>query len=147
MTVKNLKDLLDEGVEGRYVLVRSDLNVPLKDGTITDPGRIDASVPTLKSLSDAGAKVVVMAHLGRPKGEAVPELSLASVAEALSERLDRYVAVTGDVSGEDAHERANGLTDGDVLLLENIRYDARETSKDDAERAAFADELWPEKPP
>ena len=126
MTVKNLKDLLDEGVEGRYVLVRSDLNVPLKDGTITDPGRIDASVPTLKSLSDAGAKVVVMAHLGRPKGEAVPELSLAPVAEALSERLDRYVAVTGDVSGEDAHERANGLTDGDVLLLENIRYDARE---------------------
>ena len=141
MTVKNLKDLLDEGVEGRYVLVRSDLNVPLKDGTITDPGRIDASVPTLKSLSDAGAKVVVMAHLGRPKGEAVPELSLAPVAEALSERLDRYVAVTGDVSGEDAHERANGLTDGDVLLLENIRYDARETSKDDVERAAFADEL------
>lgn len=141
MTVKNLKDLLDEGVEGRYVLVRSDLNVPLKDGTITDPGRIDASVPTLKSLSDAGAKVVVMAHLGRPKGEAVPELSLAPVAEALSERLDRYVAVTGDVSGEDAHERANGLTDGDVLLLENIRFDPRETSKDEAQRAALARNL------
>ncbi|HHT32561.1 MAG TPA: phosphoglycerate kinase [Corynebacterium sp.] len=141
MTVKTLQDLLDEGVEGRYVLVRSDLNVPLKDGSITDPGRIDASVPTLKALSDAGAKVVVTAHLGRPKGEVNPDLSLAPVAEALSERLDRYVAVAGDVSGEDAHERANGLTDGDVLLLENIRFDARETSKDESEREAFAAEL------
>ncbi|MEJ6019660.1 phosphoglycerate kinase [Corynebacterium sp. H113] len=141
MAVKTVKDLLAEGVEGRYVLVRSDLNVPLKDGVITDPGRIDASVPTLKALSEAGAKVVVCAHLGRPKGEVKPELSLAPVAEALSERLDRYVALAGDVSGEDAHERANGLTDGDVLLLENIRFDARETSKDDAERAEFANEL------
>ena len=141
MSVKTLQDLLDEGVEGRYVLVRSDLNVPLKDGAITDFGRVDASVPTLKKLSEAGAKVVVTAHLGRPKGEAKPELSLAPVAEALSERLDRYVALAGDVSGEDAHERANGLTDGDVLLVENVRYDARETSKDEAEREAFAGEL------
>lgn len=141
MTVMNVNDLIAEGVEGRYVLVRADLNVPLKDGVITDFGRIDASVPTLKALSEAGAKVVVMAHLGRPKGKVKPELSLAPAAEALSERLDRYVSLAGDVSGEDAHERANGLTEGDVMLVENVRYDARETSKVDAEREALADEL------
>lgn len=141
MTVKTVSDLIAEGIEGRYVLVRSDFNVPLKDGVITDPGRIDASLPTLKALVEAGAKVVVMAHLGRPKGEVNPEFSLAPVAEALSERLDQYVALAGDVSGEDAHERANGLTEGDVLLLENVRFDARETSKDEAERAEFAAEL------
>lgn len=141
MTVHTLEDLLAEGVEGRHVLVRSDLNVPLADGAITDFGRVDASVPTIRALSAAGAKVVVAAHLGRPKGEAVPELSLAPVAEALSERLERYVALAGDVSGEDAHERANGLTEGDVLLLENVRYDARETAKDSAEREALAAEL------
>ncbi|MDO5029103.1 MAG: phosphoglycerate kinase [Corynebacterium sp.] len=141
MTVKTVKDLINEGIEGRYVLVRSDFNVPLKDGVITDPGRIDASLPTLSALVEAGAKVVVMAHLGRPKGEVKPEFSLAPVAEALSERLDQYVALAGDVSGEDAHERANGLTDGDVLLLENVRFDPRETSKDEAERAEFAAEL------
>ncbi|APT90731.1 phosphoglycerate kinase [Corynebacterium sphenisci DSM 44792] len=141
MTVHTLEDLLAEGVEGRHVLVRSDLNVPLADGAITDFGRVDASVPTIRALSEAGAKVVVAAHLGRPKGEAVPELSLAPVAEALSERLERYVALAGDVSGEDAHERANGLTEGDVLLLENVRYDARETAKDSAEREALAAEL------
>ncbi len=141
MAVKTLTDLINEGVEGRYVLVRADLNVPLKDGNITDYGRVDASVPTLKALSEAGAKVVVTAHLGRPKGEFKPEFSLAPVAEALSERLGRYVPLASDVSGEDAHERANGLTDGDVLLVENVRYDARETSKDEAEREAFAAEL------
>ena len=141
MTVKTVKDLINEGIEGRYVLVRSDFNVPLKDGVITDPGRIDASLPTLSALVDAGAKVVVMAHLGRPKGEVKSEFSLAPVAEALSERLDQYVALAGDVSGEDAHERANGLTEGDVLLLENVRFDPRETSKDETERAEFAAEL------
>lgn len=141
MTVKTVKDLINEGIEGRYVLVRSDFNVPLKDGVITDPGRIDASLPTLSALIDAGAKVVVMAHLGRPKGEVKSEFSLAPVAEALSERLEQYVALAGDVSGEDAHERANGLTEGDVLLLENVRFDPRETSKDEAERAEFAAEL------
>ena len=141
MTVKTVKDLINEGIEGRYVLVRSDFNVPLKDGVITDPGRIDASLPTLSALVEAGAKVVVMAHLGRPKGEVKSEFSLAPVAEALSERLEQYVALAGDVSGEDAHERANGLTDGDVLLLENVRFDPRETSKDEAERAEFAAEL------
>ena len=141
MTVKTVKDLINEGIEGRYVLVRSDFNVPLKDGVITDPGRIDASLPTLSALVEAGAKVVVMAHLGRPQGEVKSEFSLAPVAEALSERLEQYVALAGDVSGEDAHERANGLTEGDVLLLENVRFDPRETSKDEAERAEFAAEL------
>ncbi|MDO5511949.1 phosphoglycerate kinase [Corynebacterium sp.] len=142
MTVKTLQDLLDEGVDGRHILVRSDFNVPLNDaGEITDAGRITASLPTLKALVEGGAKVIVMAHLGRPKGEVNAKYSLAPVAEALSEALGQYVALASDVTGEDAHERANGLTEGDVLLLENVRFDARETSKDEAERGAFADEL------
>jgi phosphoglycerate kinase len=142
MAVKTLDDLLAEGVSGRGVLVRSDLNVPLDDdGTITDPGRIIASVPTLKALSDAGAKVVVTAHLGRPKDGPDPKFSLAPVAKALGERLDRHVALAGDVVGTDALARAEGLTDGDILLLENIRFDSRETSKDDGERLALARQL------
>lgn len=139
MTVKTLDNLLAEGVSGRGVLVRCDLNVPLDDErTITDPGRIIASVPTLKALSDAGARVVVTAHLGRPKGEPDPKFSLAPVAAALSEHLGRHVPLAGDVVGADALARAEGLTDGDVLLLENIRFDPRETSKDAAQRAALA---------
>ncbi|WP_306506863.1 phosphoglycerate kinase [Corynebacterium sp.] len=142
MAFKTLDDLLAEGVTGRHVLVRSDFNVPLDDeGNITDSGRITASLPTIKALIEGGAKVILSAHLGRPKGEVNPKYSLAPVAEALSEALGQYVALAGDVSGEDAHERANGLNDGDVLLLENVRFDARETSKDEAERGAFADEL------
>ncbi|WJZ02747.1 phosphoglycerate kinase [Corynebacterium freiburgense] len=142
MTVKNLQDLLAEGVDGRYVLVRSDFNVPLNDNReITDAGRIKASLPTLKALTEAGAKVIVMAHLGRPKGEVNEKFSLAPVAEALSEELGQYVALAADVVGEDAHERANGLTEGDILLLENVRFDPRETSKDEAERGEFADQL------
>ena len=141
MAVKTVQDLIDEGVEGRHVLVRSDLNVPLSDGNITDAGRIDASIPTLRSLLDAGARVIVAAHLGRPKGEPNPDFSLAPVAEALSERLDMYVPLASDVTGEDAHERANGLDDGDILLLENVRFDPRETSKLEDERAEFADAL------
>ncbi|WP_257158277.1 phosphoglycerate kinase [Corynebacterium cystitidis] len=142
MTAKNLQDLLDEGVDGRHVLVRSDFNVPLNDnGEITDSGRIDASLPTLQALLEGGAKVIVMAHLGRPKGEPDPKYSLAPVAEALSERLGQFVALAQDVSGEDAHERANGLTEGEILLLENVRFDPRETSKDESERGEFADEL------
>ena len=142
MAVSTLQDLLTEGVEGRGVLVRSDLNVPLDDaGAITDPGRIIASVPTLKALAEAGAKVVVTAHLGRPKGEPDPKFSLAPVAAALGEQLGRHVQLAGDVVGTDALARAEGLTDGDVLLLENIRFDARETSKDDAERLALAKAL------
>jgi phosphoglycerate kinase len=124
------------------VLVRSDLNVPLDaDRNITDPGRIIASVPTLKALSDAGAKVVVTAHLGRPKGEPDPKFSLAPVAAALGERLGRHVQLATDVVGTDALARAEGLTDGDVLLLENIRFDPRETSKDAAQREALAKAL------
>ena len=139
MAVKTLDDLLAEGVSGRGVLVRSDLNVPLDDdGNITDPGRIIASVPTLKALADAGAKVVVTAHLGRPKGGPDPKFSLAPVAAALGEQLGRHVQLAGDVVGTDALARAEGLTDGDILLLENIRFDPRETSKDDAERLALA---------
>jgi phosphoglycerate kinase len=124
------------------VLVRSDLNVPLNDdGDITDPGRITASVPTIKALADAGARVVVTAHLGRPKGEPELKLSLAPVAAALGERLGKDVQLADDVVGRDAQARAERMTDGDVLLLENIRFDPRETSKDDGERLALAEEL------
>ncbi|CDO88294.1 phosphoglycerate kinase [Mycobacterium triplex] len=152
MAVPNLEDLLSEGVSGRAVLVRSDLNVPLNDtGEITDPGRITASVPTLKALLDGGAKVVVAAHLGRPKDGPDPKLSLAPVAAALGEQLGRHVQLAGfdqtGVVGTDALARAEGLTDGDIMLLENIRFDARETSKDDAERLVLAKKLaelvWP----
>lgn len=141
MAIKTVQDLINEDVQGRHVLVRADLNVPLSDGNITDPGRIDASVPTLKALLEAGARVVVSAHLGRPKGEFKEEFSLAPVAEALAERLDQWVPLATDVTGEDAHERANGLDDGDILLLENVRFDARETSKDETKRTEFAAEL------
>ncbi len=130
------------------MLVRSDLNVPLDDdGNITDAGRITASVPTLKALLEAGAKVVVTAHLGRPKDGPDPKFSLAPVAAALGEQLGRHVQLAGDVVGTDALARAEGLTDGDILLLENIRFDKRETSKDDGERLALARQLaelvWP----
>jgi phosphoglycerate kinase len=142
VSVPNLKDLLADGVSGRGVLVRSDLNVPLDgSGNITDPGRITASVPTLQALVEAGAKVVVTAHLGRPKDGADPKLSLAPVAAALSDQLGRHVQLAGDVVGTDALARSEGLTDGDVLLLENIRFDPRETSKDDGERLALARQL------
>jgi phosphoglycerate kinase len=142
VSISSLEDLLKDGVEGRGVLVRSDLNVPLDaDGNITDPGRIIASAPTLKALADAGAKVVVTAHLGRPKDGPDPKYSLAPVAAALGEQLGRHVQLAGDVVGTDALARAEGLTDGDVLLLENIRFDPRETSKDDAERLALAKQL------
>jgi phosphoglycerate kinase len=141
-----LPDLLADGVSGRGVLVRSDLNVPLDDGgAITDAGRIAASVPTLKALLEAGAKVVVATHLGRPKDGPDPKLSLAPVAAALSEQLGRHVQLAGGPDrspvGADALARAEGLTDGDVLLLENIRFDPRETSKDEGERLALARQL------
>ena len=121
--------------------MRSDLNVPLDGDRITDPGRIIASVPTLRALADAGAKVIVTAHLGRPKGGPEPKFSLKPVAQALSEHLGRHVQLAGDVVGSDALARAEGLTDGDVLLLENVRFDPRETSKDDSERLALARQL------
>jgi phosphoglycerate kinase len=142
VSIPNLKDLLAVGVSGRGVLVRCDLNVPLDDaGNITDSGRITASVPTLKALLEAGAKVVVTAHLGRPKDGPDPKLSLAPVATALGEQLGRHVQLAGDIVGADALARAEGLTDGDILLLENIRFDPRETSKDDGQRLALAKQL------
>ncbi|MBV8347208.1 MAG: phosphoglycerate kinase [Mycolicibacterium sp.] len=138
----NLDDLLAQGVSGRGVFVRSDFNVPLDDdGRITDRGRIVASVPTLDTLARAGAKVVVAAHLGRPKGGPDPKYSLRPVAAALGEELGKNVQLAADVVGPDALARAEGLTDGDLLLLENIRFDPRETSKDDDERMALARQL------
>jgi phosphoglycerate kinase len=142
VAIPTLDDLLAEGVTGRGVLVRSDLNVPLDDDrNITDPGRITASLPTLRALSDAGAKVVVTAHLGRPKDGPDPALSLAPVAAALGERLGRHVPLAKDVAGTDALARAEGLMNGDVLLAENVRFDPRETSKDDDQRLALARQL------
>ncbi|GGF41759.1 phosphoglycerate kinase [Williamsia phyllosphaerae] len=141
MALASLKDLLDTGVSGRIVLVRSDLNVPLDGETITDAGRIIASAPTIAALADAGASVIVTAHLGRPKGEPDPKFSLAPVAARLGEELGRNVQLASDVVGTDALARAEGLTDGDVLLLENIRFDPRETSKDSSEREALAKAL------
>lgn len=138
ISVPTLADLLEAGVEGRTVLVRSDLNVPLDDGKITDAGRIVASAPTIKALSDAGAKVIVTAHLGRPKGAPDPALSLAPVAERLGTELGRNVQLAGDVVGGDALARSEGLTDGDVLLVENVRFDPRETSEDPTEREKLA---------
>jgi len=141
VAIPNLDDLLAQGVSGRGVLVRSDLNVPLNDGVITDPGRIIASVPTIKALADAGAKVVVTAHLGRPDGKPDPALSLAPVAAKLGAELGKNVQLAADVVGVDAKARASNLASGDVLLVENIRFDPRETSKDDGERLALAQEL------
>lgn len=128
-------------VAGRRVLVRSDLNVPLDGTTITDDGRIRASVPTIEALAGAGARVVVTAHLGRPKGEPDPAYSLAPVASRLAELLDAPVAFATDTVGASAQETVAALTDGQVALLENVRFNAGETSKDDAERGAFADQL------
>jgi phosphoglycerate kinase len=137
--VKTLDDLGD--LRGKRVLVRSDLNVPLDGQTITDDGRIRASAPTIAELSDRGARVVVCAHLGRPKGEPVPKYSLAPVAERLAEVLGRPVAFATDTVGDSAKQTVDDLADGDVALLENLRFNAGEESKDDAERGAFADEL------
>ncbi|MEY8038618.1 phosphoglycerate kinase [Saccharopolyspora cebuensis] len=139
--MKDLDDLLSEGVRGRRVLVRADLNVPLDGDRITDDGRVRASLPTLSKLAEAGAQVVVTAHLGRPKGEPDSKYSLAPVARRLGELLGAEVALADDVVGESARSVVDGLTDGSVAVLENVRFDPRETSKDDTERGALADEL------
>jgi phosphoglycerate kinase len=128
-------------LKGKRVLVRSDLNVPLDGTTITDDGRIRASVPTLLELSDAGARVVVTAHLGRPKGSPDPAYSLRPVSERLAELLGRPVAFATDTVGASATETVAALEDGDVAVLENVRFNEGETSKDDAVRGAFADQL------
>ncbi len=140
--MKTIDDLGD--VAGLRVLVRSDLNVPIKGDQIGDDGRIRASVPTLLKLAKAGAKVIVTAHLGRPKGTPNPEFTLAPVAKRLGELLQPEgvkVHFATDVTGESAQEAVQELDEGEVLLLENVRYDPREESKDEAERGALADEL------
>jgi phosphoglycerate kinase len=128
-------------VRGRRVLVRSDLNVPLEGGLITDDGRIRASVPTIKELVDAGARVVVTAHLGRPKGTPDPQYSLAPVADRLGELLGQDVAFATDTVGASAEATVDALEDGQVAVLENVRFNEGETSKDDAVRGEFADRL------
>ena len=141
MTSNTLDDLLADGVRGRHVLVRSDLNVPLNGSTVTDDGRVRASLPVLAKLSEAGARVLVMAHLGRPKGAPDSKYSIRPAADRLAELADFDVEVAQDVVGSSARELAAGLQDGTVLILENVRFDPRETSKNDDERASFAREL------
>ena len=130
-------------VSGKRVFLRCDLNVPLKEGVITDDGRIRASLPTIKSLLDGGASLVIAAHLGRPKGEARPELSLAPIARRLGELLGREVKFesVASVVNNEVQSKASSLKPGEILLLENIRYSAAETSKDESERANFAKQL------
>ncbi|OUZ08334.1 phosphoglycerate kinase [Aeromicrobium sp. PE09-221] len=142
--MKTIDTLLSESggdLGGRRVLVRSDLNVPLDGQRITDDGRVRASVPTIERLTDAGAKVLVAAHLGRPKGAPDPQYSLKPVAERLAELLGQPVLFANDTVGPEARRISAALGDGEVAVLENVRFNAGETSKDDAERGAFADEL------
>ena len=141
-----VRELNSLDVRGKRVLLRCDLNVPLKDdGTgkrvITDDGRIRASLPTINALLDGGATLIITAHLGRPKGERKPELSLAPIAERLSSLLNRSVAFAHDTAGPEADAAVAALKSGDVLLLENVRYEAAETSKDEGERKKFATKL------
>jgi phosphoglycerate kinase len=135
--VKSVSDLGD--LTGKRVLIRCDLNVPLDGQTITDDGRIRASLPTLNQLREKGAKIIVLAHLGRPKGQVNPKYSLAPAATRLSELLGAEVTLAKDVVGESAKSVIENLTNGDVAMLENVRYEPGEESKDDAERGALAD--------
>ena len=142
--MNTLDDLIGDGagsLSGKRVLVRSDLNVPLEGGRITDDGRIRASVPTIAKLTEAGARVLVTAHLGRPAGTPQEKYSLAPVAERLGELLGAPVAFATDLVGDSARETAAGLADGQVAVLENVRFDPRETSKDAGERTELATEL------
>ena len=136
-----MPDLSTIDVAGKRVFLRCDLNVPLKEGVIKDDGRIKASLPTIQLLLEKGASLVIAAHLGRPKGEAKPELSLAPVAKRLSELLAREVKFVGEVTGAAVTTAAESLKAGEILLLENIRFSAAETSKEESERGAFAGEL------
>ena len=128
-------------VKGKRVFLRCDLNVPLKDGVIKDDGRIRASLPTIQYLLDQGASLVIAAHLGRPKGEAKPELSLAPVAARLGELLGMPIKFAIAITGQEVTAAADSLIPGEILLLENIRFSAAETSKEESERAVFANEL------
>ena len=136
--MKSVSDLGE--LTGKRVLTRCDLNVPLDGETITDDGRIRASLPTLNELRDGGAKIIVMAHLGRPKGQVNPKYSLAPAAKRLSELLDTEVRLASDVVGESARAIAGSLGNGDVAMLENVRYETGEESKDDAARGALAEQ-------
>lgn len=134
-----MKSITDLGnLSGKKVLIRCDLNVPLDGDTITDDGRIRASVPTLQALRDAGASVIVLAHLGRPKGQVKPQFSLAPAAKRLGELLGTEVQLAGDVVGESARGLAAGLSDGQVMMCENVRFEPAEESKDEAERSELA---------
>ncbi len=139
MALRTLESL--GSLAGKRVIVRCDLNVPLRDGVIADDGRVRASLPTLNALVQAGARLVVCSHLGRPKGAPDPEFSLAPVAQRLSELLGKPVAVARDTVGESAHDAVSALEDGDVAVLENLRFQAGEASKDADERRAFAQQL------
>ena len=136
-----MPDLSTIDVAGKRIFLRCDLNVPLKEGVIKDDGRIKASLPTIQLLLEKGASLVIAAHLGRPKGEAKPELSLAPVAKRLAELLGREVKFNGGVTGTAVTTAAESLQAGEILLLENIRFSAAETSKEESERAEFAGEL------
>ncbi|MGW1723877.1 phosphoglycerate kinase [Streptomyces sp. NPDC002306] len=139
--MKTIDELLAAGVDGKRVFVRADLNVPMADGLITDDGRIRAVLPTVKALADAGAKVVVASHLGRPKGAPDPAFSLLAVAERLAELLGAPVAFAQDTVGPAAHDAVDGLQPGQVAVIENLRFNPGETAKDDTERGEFADRL------
>ncbi|MFJ7207301.1 phosphoglycerate kinase [Streptomyces sp. NPDC098789] len=139
--MKTIDELLAEGVSGKRVFVRADLNVPLAGTTITDDGRIRAVQPTIAKLAAAGARVIVASHLGRPKGAPDPAFSLAPAAARLGELLGQDVAFATDTVGASAKETVAALTDGQVAVIENLRFNAGETAKDDAERGAFADQL------
>ena len=136
-----MHDLSTIDVAGKRVFLRCDLNVPLKEGVIKDDGRIKASLPTIQTLLEKGASLVIAAHLGRPKGEAKPELSLAPVAKRLAELLGREVKFTGELTGAAVTTAAQSLKAGEILLLENIRFSAAETSKEESERSTLAAEL------
>ncbi|MFB6716390.1 MULTISPECIES: phosphoglycerate kinase [unclassified Streptomyces] len=139
--MKTIDELLAEGVTGKRVFVRADLNVPLSGTTITDDGRIRAVQPTVEKLAAAGARVIVASHLGRPKGAPDPAFSLAPAAARLGELLGADVAFATDTVGESARATVAALGDGRVAVIENLRFNPGETSKDDAERGAFADQL------
>lgn len=134
-----VKQLSDVKINNAKVILRCDLNVPLKDGVITDDGRIKASLSTIKKLLAANCSITIIAHLGRPKGERKPELSLAPVAKRLGDLLNQEIKFSSEIRGQ--KELAQSLSAGEILLLENIRYEAAETSKDEAERSSLAQEL------
>lgn len=139
MTLRTLDSL--GSLDGKRVIVRCDLNVPLRDGVITDDGRVRASLPTINALIDQGARVIVCSHLGRPDGEPDPQYSLEPVAQRLSELLGKPVAFARDTVGESANEAVASLEDGGVVVIENLRFNAGETSKDAQARATFASQL------